>query len=123
MDWTNMQWHDYVWFIISLVGVLIIIWGVVKGLREFVSCEYQSFRNKTAVPVDEIRYDVGRYLLLGLEFLIAADIVHTVIQPGLEEVAVLAAIVIIRTIISYFLNREMAQAVKHDKNKIGGKTT
>lgn len=118
-----MGWHDYVWFAISLIGVLVIIWGVVRGFWEFLISEYLAFRKKYAVPLDDIRYDVGRYLLLGLEFLIAADIVHTIIQPGLEEVVVLAAIVIIRTIISYFLNREIAHVGRYHKDKItGGKT-
>ena len=115
-----MRWHDYVWFIISLIGVLVIIWGVARGLREFLASEYLAFRKKYAVPLDDIRYDVGRYLLLGLEFLIAADIVHTIIQPGLEEVALLGAIVIIRTIISYFLNREITHVDRYHKEKMTG---
>ncbi len=117
-----MRWHDYMSFIISLIGVIIIIIGVLRGLWEFLHCQYNSFRNNDRVPLDDIRYDLGRYLLLGLEFFIAADVVHTVIQPTLEEVAVLAAIVIIRTIISYFLTREMTHAGRYYREKEGGIT-
>jgi len=44
---------------------------------------------------------------MGLEFLIIADMIRTVINPTLQELAVLGSIVVIRTIVSYFLDREM----------------
>jgi uncharacterized membrane protein len=44
---------------------------------------------------------------LGLEFLIAADVVRTIIQPTLMELAILGSIIAIRTAISFFLNMEM----------------
>lgn len=50
---------------------------------------------------------LGYYLLLGLEFLIAADIVDTLMKPELRELIVLGAIVAIRTIISFSLNAEL----------------
>jgi len=103
-----MQWHDWLSFIIGLIGVAVIIWGVIRGLWEFATSQILYLRDGTTVPLDDIRFEVGRYLLLGLEFFIAADVVHTIVQPTLEEVAVLGAIVIIRTIISYFLTHEIA---------------
>jgi uncharacterized membrane protein len=45
--------------------------------------------------------------LLALEYLIAADIIATVIHPAFEEIAILAGIVVIRTVISYFLEKEI----------------
>ena len=48
-------------------------------------------------------------LLMGLEFMIGADIVRTLIRPSLQELAVLGSMVAIRTVISFFLNKEMAK--------------
>lgn len=110
-----MMWHDYLSLAVGVIGVAIIMIGVIVGLWEFATCQYRALRDKIDLPLDDIRYDMGRYLLLGLEFLIAADVIHTVIQPTLEQVAVLGAIVIIRTIITYFLNREMAHVGKYHK--------
>jgi uncharacterized membrane protein len=107
MDWQSLRWYDYLSLCVSLIGVAVILWGVVLGAIEFVRAQFLSFSRRQPVPLESMRYDVGRYILLGLEFFIAADIIHTVVQPTLEEVAVLAGIVIIRTFISYFLNREM----------------
>ena len=55
----------------------------------------------------KLRHVLGYYLLLGLEFLIAADIIGTLMKPRVQDLAVLGAIVIIRTIISYSLNAEL----------------
>jgi uncharacterized membrane protein len=56
---------------------------------------------------EAVRHQLGSYLLLGLEFLIAADIIRTVSHPTLSDMAILASIVAIRTVISYFLDREI----------------
>ena len=55
-----------------------------------------------------MRYQFGSYLLLGLEFLIATDVVLTITYPSLEEIAILVSIVVTRTVISYFPDKEMA---------------
>ena len=59
-------------------------------------------------PLACYRSDLGRAILLGLEFLVAADIVHTVaIEPTLDSLAVLAGIVLIRTFLSFALEVEL----------------
>ncbi len=54
-----------------------------------------------------MRATFGTYLLSGLEFLIASDILKTVPEPGLNELAILGGIVMLRTILSIFLIREI----------------
>ena len=55
----------------------------------------------------EIRLFLGRYLALGLEFQIGADILSTAVAPTWEEVQLLGAIVVIRTALNYFLQKEL----------------
>jgi uncharacterized membrane protein len=58
--------------------------------------------------VAAFRTDLGRSILLGLEFLVAADIIATVaLKPTLESLAVLAGIVLIRTFLSFSLEVEI----------------
>jgi uncharacterized membrane protein len=59
---------------------------------------------------NKIRAILGTYILFGLEFMIAADIIHTFIKPTQEDLIVLGTIVAIRTVISYFLGREVEDA-------------
>src|SRR5215470_15969307 len=57
---------------------------------------------------ETIRTVFARSILLGLEFLVAADIIRTVaVQPSLENVAVLALIILIRTLLSFSLEVEL----------------
>jgi len=57
---------------------------------------------------EQFRRFLGRSILLGLELLVAADIIRTVaVSPTLESVAVLAAIVLIRTFLSWSLELEI----------------
>jgi uncharacterized membrane protein len=102
---------DYVTLVIGSIAGLIIIYGVILGSVELIRTEFRSFRRgaETSHRFEEIRYDIGFHLLLGLEFLIAADIIRTIIRPTLEELAILGGIVVIRTVISYFLRKEIGQ--------------
>jgi uncharacterized membrane protein len=57
----------------------------------------------------ELRADLGRAILLGLEFLVIADIIGTVaVEPTLQNLAVLAVIVAIRTLLSFALELEVS---------------
>jgi uncharacterized membrane protein len=100
--------------VVGIIGVVVVGWGVLIGAFLFMRGEIISLASRGAkeVPLEKIRYDVGRHLLLGLEFLIAADIMRTIAQPSLEQVTVLAIIVAIRTVLSFFLTREIEQVRK-----------
>ena len=105
---------DNVALVVGAIGVVVVGWGVLLGAIAFLRDEIISLMSRGAkdVPLEKIRYDVGRHLLLGLEFLIAADIMRTIAQPSLEQVTVLAVIVAIRTVLSFFLTREMERVNK-----------
>jgi uncharacterized membrane protein len=94
---------------IGIVGVAVIIWGVLKVLAKLIHAELTIRGRKMASTGREVlRHQLGSYLLLGLEILIAADVIHTVTHPTLNDMALLGSIVLIRTVISYFLDRELA---------------
>ena len=60
----------------------------------------------------QIRLHLGRYLALGIEFQLGADILGTAVSPTLEEVELLAAIAVIRTVLNYFLSKEIERERK-----------
>ena len=91
--------------IVDILGVVAIVVGIVyaivdaalRGLRR-VSPVYTRFRRV-----------LGRAILLGLELLVAADIIKTVaVTPTLDSVVVLAIIVLIRTFLSWSLELEIS---------------
>ncbi len=97
---------------VGIIGVGIILVGVVHGLRDFVTLEIGE--KNQHITHDSIRYGLGMYLLLGLEFMVAADIIETVFKPSLEHLGVLGGIVIIRTLLNYFLNKELEHIKRDD---------
>src|SRR5687768_3354205 len=61
-----------------------------------------------ALRDNAIRLRLGRALTLALELLVAADILRTAVAPSWEEIGQLGAIVAIRTVLNFFLQREIA---------------
>jgi uncharacterized membrane protein len=58
---------------------------------------------------EKIRLSLGRWLVLALEFELAADILRTAVAPTWNEIGQLAAIATLRTLLNFFLEREIAQ--------------
>ena len=95
--------------VVAYIGAAVIVWGALLGAVGFIRAEFTRLRGRPdPMSCDTVRVRFGSYLLLGLEFLIAADIMQTVVKPTLTDVAILGGIVVIRTVISYFLNRDIA---------------
>ncbi|MCH8684771.1 DUF1622 domain-containing protein [Pedomonas mirosovicensis] len=61
-------------------------------------------------PREVIRLKFGRWLALSLEFALAADILRTTVAPTWNEIGQLAAIIMLRTALNFFLQREIEQA-------------
>jgi uncharacterized membrane protein len=86
------------------VGVLVIVVGALLSTWRFL------FRREEGPAASYKRYrqDLGRAILLGLEFLVAGDIIRTVVvAPTLENVFILGLIVLIRTFLSMALQLEV----------------
>jgi len=115
MQFEAMEILEYVAFIIGIFAIVIVVWGVVLGMYDLCKHEFFRFKGKSEpiIPLHKIRHKIGSYLLLGLEFLIAADIVRTIVEPTMDELIILGGIVIIRTIVSYFLGKEIEDAPKY----------
>src|SRR5215468_7927037 len=62
----------------------------------------------------------GVWLLLGLEFELAADIIDSVISPTWQDVGMLGAIAVIRTFLNYFLEKDLQEAEKSEIEDISG---
>ena len=113
-----VQAFDYVAFMLASIGAFIIIYGGLFGAYHFVK-DIISRRNRERIlNVDHVRLEFGRNIVLGLEFFVAADIIQTVVTPDYYEIGLLGALVIIRTVLSYFLNREIVRLTPPDRNKL-----
>jgi uncharacterized membrane protein len=83
---------------IELTGVAIIVISVVAATGRYLT----HLQLRTGGAYDQFKVRIGKAMLLGLEFLVAADIVETVVlEPTLQSVTVLAMLVLIRTFLSW----------------------
>lgn len=91
-------------------SVFILVWGVILCAIRFVRLQF-SHRASTQglMELTRDKNALGVYVLLSLEILIAADIIDSIAKPTWEDILRLGAIVAIRTVISYFLNKEIQE--------------
>lgn len=92
--------------IIEILGVGIIM---AFALYSLVLAAFRLFKGRSGDPLfKEARQKLGRGILVGLEFLVAADIIHTVaVDLSFQTVGVLALVVLIRTFLSFTLEVEL----------------
>jgi uncharacterized membrane protein len=108
---------SYIARIIEATGVLTIVVGLIIALCRFL------FNKQEITPrsYKVLRQSLGKSILLGLEILVAGDIIATVVtEPTMERVLILGVIVIIRTFLSLSLEVELEG--KFPWQKIDNKT-
>lgn len=96
--------------LVASIGGLVILWGAFVAIYQFVSRKNHS--NKVLDTVDMIRLRFGKTIILGLEFIVAADVIETTTAPDYYTLGILASLVGIRTLLTYFMNREMLTLVR-----------
>jgi uncharacterized membrane protein len=97
----------YVAIIAEVIAVFFIISGIVGALMIYLRKTLMI--KKDYVAIVESRKHLGHSLSLSLEFLIGADILKTAISPSWQDIGQLAAIVGIRTVLNYFLMKEIKE--------------
>lgn len=101
-----MAWVEPIALVIEGAGVVIIAIGAIVSTGVF---GVAAIRQAEFQPIfKQYRANLGRAILLGLEFLVAGDIIATIlIEPTLERVGSLGLIVLIRTFLSFSLETEI----------------
>lgn len=104
--------------VIDLLGIGILIYGFLLAIIPFFLIELRVLltklnlaKQKTASKEDlldeKARRPLARYILFGLELMIVSDIINTSLSRTLDDLMFLGGVVVIRTILSYFLNQEL----------------
>ncbi|MUP46160.1 DUF1622 domain-containing protein [Gramella sp. BOM4] len=95
---------EYTARIIEAIGVLTIIIGTILALSKYILAKQDSSQRSYRL----LRQELGKGILLGLEILVAADIIATVVtEPSLDKVITLGVIVLIRTFLSLSIELEI----------------
>ncbi|MBM7074745.1 DUF1622 domain-containing protein [Micromonospora humida] len=92
--------------VVETIGATVIVVGALWAALRFV---VEGLRHRSAAVFTPIRLSLGRFLTLGLEFQLAADILRTAVSPTFAQLGQLAAIATIRTALNVVLRREIAR--------------
>ncbi|WP_433384765.1 DUF1622 domain-containing protein [Micromonospora sp. KLBMP9576] len=99
---------------VEVAGAVVIFTGAAWAALRFV---VEGLRHRSAAVFTPIRLSLGRFLTLGLEFQLAADILRTAVSPTFAQIGQLAAVAAIRTALNYFLGREIRQEQRQVREK------
>jgi uncharacterized membrane protein len=92
----------------EIAAAMVIGLAVIRGIALYLSQLFS--RSKQHIDSTEVvRLQLGRGLALGLEFTVASDILRTAVAPTRQDILNLGAIVLLRTLLNYFLEREIRQ--------------
>ena len=101
-----LEWVEYAALVIEILAVVIIVVAILYAFGHYVI--QAAVHRKHEALYGQLKVRLGRALLLGLEILVAADIIRTVaLEATLQSVAVLGLLVLIRTFLSWSLVVEM----------------
>ena len=95
---------------VEMVGIAVVLWGAIEGLiRLLLRIKSALVREPQLAPISHIRIAIGEKTALGLDFFLAGDIIQTIVIPSWESLAMLGGIVVIRTVIAFFLNKDLKE--------------
>jgi uncharacterized membrane protein len=99
--------------LLNIISLVVIIMGVILS---FVKRAKQRYNGTELHPRHTyFRRMLGGWLIVALEFQLAADIVGTILTPDYQELIKLGAIAVIRTFLNYFLNKELEEETTQTK--------
>ena len=98
-------------FLCALSGVVIIVLGAAYAFHHFIK-ELIKHPDGRGLGLDVITVELGKSIILGLDFIVASDIIKTIVTPDYYGVGILALLVLIRISLSYFIGREIKTLAK-----------
>ena len=90
---------------VEILAAVIIGGAVIKTLYSY----FSLLRTSSKITNEQIRVNFGTSVAISLELLLGADVLVTAVAPGWSDIGKLAAIAGIRTLLNYFLERELKQ--------------
>ena len=108
---------EIIWAIFAYIGILVMVVWWAKAVYLLICRRFFNHSLSTWL----IRIKLWHYLVLSLEFLVAKDILESIVNPTTEWLITLWAIVLIRTVLSYFLNKEILEVkeeIKYYEEKV-----
>ncbi|MBU1214530.1 MAG: DUF1622 domain-containing protein [Gammaproteobacteria bacterium] len=99
---------DYIVPLTELLGAAVVTWGSLHGLLLLLQRGWGLLNKQVPqTSLRDIRIAIGEKMALGLDFFLAGDIIGTIVVPSKDTLLILGGIVVIRTVMAYFLAKEI----------------
>jgi len=112
----SQLFNDITYFLILIVEMSAALIISFAAIRAFFRAFYYYVNRSSKFSIETVRLQLARWLSLGLEFALAADILRTGLNPTWNEIGQLAAIAILRTALNYFIQKEIESVVNHKEH-------
>lgn len=98
----------YIVPVTELLGAAVVTWGSAHGFFLLLRRAWDALNKRPEQgSLRNIRIAIGEKMSLGLDFFLAGDIIGTIVVPSKESLLLLGGIVVIRTVMAYFLAKEI----------------
>ena len=94
---------------VDIVASVIMGWAFLVAVYDFVKGSFGGVPAERIRRLQVVRCGLGVKLVFALELMIISDLLHTVVSRTMDDLMFLAALVLIRTIVAFFLNREIQE--------------
>lgn len=95
--------------LIDLAAIALLLIGALRFIAGVIRAELTRQGRERVRRTNAERIELGRYILAGLELFIVSDVIHTALSLRFADLLFLLLLVIIRSITSYFLDRELGE--------------
>jgi uncharacterized membrane protein len=103
---------EWVSAVIELAAIALLVIGALRFILGVAAAEIARSGAERVQRTNRERIELGRYILAGLELFIVADIIRTALSLAFADLLFLGLLVVIRSLISFFLDRELKELRK-----------
>jgi uncharacterized membrane protein len=107
------EFNGYLMLALEALSVLMILVGSIEAVWRLLHALVR--RQATHGLLRAAWLGLARWMMLGLEFMLAADIIRSLTTPTWDDIGKLAAIALIRTFLNFFLERDLENAARHSE--------
>jgi len=99
---------EWVAVVIDLTGALVMVWAFITAVVSVVRSSFTAGDARSRIhDLQVTRCGLGIKLVFALELMIVSDLLQTIVSRSLDDLILLGSLVLIRTVIAYFLNKEI----------------
>jgi uncharacterized membrane protein len=94
---------------VDITGAFIMIWGFLMAVYGFIHALLRKGEAERFRCLQKVRCNLGIKLVFALELMIISDLLQSIVSRSMEDLLMVGALVVIRTVISFFLNKEIEE--------------